>query len=86
MPGRSEIEYALFMHLKYRCAKREEFDHEKYLSVNPDAKQAIENGTVTDGLQHFMLNFAKGGRGCWTTGTYSICESTWNFKDTIESK
>ena len=74
MPDQSAIDYALFMYLKYRCAKREEFDHEKYLSVNPAAKRAIENGTVTDGLHHFLLSFAKGGRGCWKTDVYSICE------------
>lgn len=74
IPVRSDIDYALYMYLKYRCLKREEFDHEKYLAINPDVKQAIKNGTMVDSFQHFLFNFAKGAIGCWKTDTYAICE------------
>ena len=69
-----DADYTLFIYLKYRVARREEFDQERYLSINPDAKQAIKNGTANDGLHHFMLNYANGVKGCWKTNTYSICE------------
>ncbi|CAF3776020.1 unnamed protein product [Rotaria sp. Silwood1] len=66
--------YKLDMHLKYRCAKRQEFDHERYLNINPDVKEAIRNHTYTDGLHHFMATFSSGAKGCWRTGIYSVCE------------
>ena len=74
MPDKGDAAYTLFIYLKYRAAKREEFDHERYLSINADAKKAVENRTVLDGLHHFMLNYATGVQGCWKTDTYSICE------------
>ena len=60
MPDRSAIGYALVKYLKYRCARHEEFDHERYLSINSDVKEAIKNRNVTDGLEYFMLNFLFG--------------------------
>jgi hypothetical protein len=67
-------DYTLSIHLKYRCAKRQEFDEKKYLSINTDAAKLIKNGAYTDGLHHFMANFLTGVIGCWKTGTYTICE------------
>jgi hypothetical protein len=67
-------EYALFIYMKYRCIKRQEFDNEKYLSTNPVVKKLIENGTYTDGLHHFMINFLTGVKGCWRANNQSICE------------
>ncbi|CAF4048348.1 unnamed protein product [Rotaria sordida] len=66
--------HALSMHLQYRCAKKQEFDNERYLTINPGAKEAIRNRTYTDGLHHFMATFSSGAKGCWKTDTYSICE------------
>ena len=60
MLDRSAIGYALVTYLKYRCARHEEFDHERYLSINSDVKEAIKNRNVTDGLEYFMLNFLFG--------------------------
>jgi hypothetical protein len=67
-------DYPLFIYLKYRCAKRQEFDNEKYLNINPDVKKLLDNGTFTDGLHHFMASFLTGIKGCWKTDSYSICE------------
>lgn len=67
-------DYPLFMHLKYRCAQRYQFDNEKYLSIHPDAKAAVEKGAVVDGLYHFMANFMSGIKGCWKNSNDSFCE------------
>jgi hypothetical protein len=67
-------DYALYIHLKYRCANRQEFDNEKYLSMHADVKAAVEKGTLVDGLYHFMANFHTGVKGCWKTDTHSVCE------------
>lgn len=66
--------YSLFIHLKYRCAKRHEFDNEKYMSIHPDVKTSVENGTLVDGLYHFMANFTTGVKSCWKADTYSFYE------------
>jgi hypothetical protein len=66
--------YALYIHLKYRCAKRHEFDNDKYLSIHPGVKMSVENSTLVDGLYHFMANFLAGVKGCWKTDTDSFCE------------
>ena len=67
-------DYPLFMHLKYRCAQRYQFDNEKYLSIHPDVKAAVEKGAVVDGLYHFMANFMSGIKGCWKNSNDSFCE------------
>jgi hypothetical protein len=67
-------DYPLFIHLKYRCAQRYQFDNEKYLSIYPEAKAAVEKGAVVDGLYHFMLNFMSGIKGCWKNSNDSFCE------------
>ncbi len=67
-------DYALYIHLKYRCANRHEFDNDKYLSIHPGVKTSVENNTLVDGLYHFMANFLAGVKGCWKTDTYSFCE------------
>lgn len=72
-PSVDHTEYALFMYFKYRVAMGQDFDDERYLSINPRAKQAIDNGTVTDALHHFMLHFANGAKSCWKTGNHSTC-------------
>lgn len=66
--------YALYIYMKYRCTKRHEFDNEKYLQIHPDAKNSVKNGSLVDGLYHFMENFSKGVRGCWKTDTNTFCE------------
>ena len=68
------LDYPLFIHLQYRCAKRHRFDNEKYLSIHPDAKAAVEKGTIVDGLYHFMANFTSGVKGCWKTSNYLFGE------------
>jgi hypothetical protein len=67
-------DYSLFIHLKYRCAKKQEFDEENYFKINPDAKKLVDNGTFSDGLHHFMSHFLNGTKGCWKNDYYSICE------------
>ncbi|CAF2872835.1 unnamed protein product [Rotaria sp. Silwood2] len=67
-------DYALYIHLKYRCAKRHEFDNDKYLSINPSVKEQVKNGSLPDGFYHFMANFLKGAVGCWRTHNDSFCE------------
>ena len=67
-------DYALLIHLKYRCAKGHQFDNEKYLSIHPDAKAAVAQGAIVDGMYHFMANFTSGVKGCWKTSNDSFCE------------
>ena len=67
-------DYSLYMHLKFRCAKRQQFDNEKYLSTNREAKRLVQEGKLVDGLYHFMFNFKKGVKGCWRAENYSVCE------------
>ncbi|CAF3374591.1 unnamed protein product [Rotaria socialis] len=67
-------DYPLYIYLKYRCAKRHEFDNEKYLATNREAKALVDRGAMVDGLYHFMDNFPKEAIGCWKTEERSFCE------------
>ncbi len=62
----NRADYALYMFFKLRVERQQEWDEQAYLARHPKVAQMINNGTVVDGLQHFMnTGFAAGVASCW---------------------
>lgn len=62
----SRKDYAVYMFFKLRTDRREEWDEEAYLRLNPGVEEAIKQGHFVDGLQHFMVKgFQQRAITCW---------------------